>query len=81
MSADPKPFTFDKSPYLNTEEASVYVCCPTAEAFRKWARRHGVTFLHRGRRVLVDRRELDAKLREGLDRASRRHHLRMVAAR
>lgn len=63
MSHTPdKAWTFGKSPYLTTDEAAEYLRQPTRDAFRKWAQRHGVTLLRRGRTLLVDRRELDRVL-------------------
>lgn len=61
--SDEQPWTFGQSPYMNTEEARVYLRQSSREAFVKWARRHNVTLLQRGRQLLVDRRELDAALR------------------
>ncbi len=56
------------SPWLTTLEAAAYVRClsrdgqPSRPAFRAWARRHGVVFIYRGRRVLVARADLDREL-------------------
>lgn len=63
MSDESNPlWTFGKSPYMDTEEARIYLRKPSREAFRRWAERHGVTILRCGRRLLVDRRELDRVL-------------------
>jgi hypothetical protein len=59
---------------MDTQEAAAYVRCPSREAFRKWARRHGVPFIYRGRVVLVARRDLDRVLG-----VTARHLLRKVA--
>ena len=50
------------SPWMDTREAAEYVRCPSREAFRTWARRKGITFLKRGRALLVARADLDRAL-------------------
>ena len=67
----PQPPDRPASPWLNTAEAAAYLRCPTAAAFRVFARRHGITFIYRGRRVLVARADLD-RLLLGDDRRPRR---------
>lgn len=47
------------SPWLTTEEAREYLRRPTAEAVRKFIRRHGIATARVGRRVLVARADLD----------------------
>jgi hypothetical protein len=60
------------SPWLSAEELAVYVRClshegaPSAEAARKWAKRHGVVAAHRGRCVLYARADVEAALTGGL---------------
>jgi hypothetical protein len=46
--------------WFTSVQAAAYVGCPTVEAFRLWARRHGVPCAHRGRRLLFHPRDLDA---------------------
>lgn len=80
MDNEQPDWTFGKSPYLDTEEARVMLRKPSREAFVKWAHRHGVTLLHCGRRLLVDRRELERAL-QGPKRKPRRALLELVHAR
>lgn len=56
------------SPWLETREAAAYTRCldragqPSRRAFRSWAKRHQIALIHRGRRVLVARVDLDQAL-------------------
>lgn len=48
---------------LTAEQVAADYHFPTAEAARKWLGRHAKDrLIHRGRRLLIDRRELDAVL-------------------
>lgn len=49
--------------YLTAKEAAVYLRFSTVRAFYEWVRRHGITKLRKGRRVLFLRRDLDDALR------------------
>jgi Helix-turn-helix domain len=63
--------------YLTSEEAAAYVRAPNARALRKWAQRHHVIPLRRGRRLLFERADLDGELerhRWGQAKAARRQH-------
>jgi len=51
--------TIARQTYLTPAEASIYLRFDTADAFRKFANRHGIPRAHRGRRVLYLRRDLD----------------------
>ncbi len=74
---NPRGFAFSEttsSPYLNAEDGARYLRLfvrdatgavtdvPNVRAFYQFLRRHGITKLGRERRILVDRRELDAAL-------------------
>lgn len=48
--------------FLSTDKAAEFVGSPNRAAFRKWAKRAGLTFCYRGRRVVISRRDLEAEL-------------------
>lgn len=52
-----------KRELLTMEQVAADYRFPSAEAARKFIHRHGVPFLKRGLRVLVDRRDFDAAIR------------------
>lgn len=47
------------SPWMSTAEAAEYLRRPSAEALRKFLKRHGIATARVGRRVLVARADLD----------------------
>jgi excisionase family DNA binding protein len=64
------------SPYLNTQEAIIYLRLPSAASLYALIREHRVPCLRRGRLYLFDKRELDAWVRgfaSALDRRRARH--------
>jgi hypothetical protein len=50
------------SPWLNSSGLADYIGAPTAKAARMWALRHGVVAVHRDRRVLYARADVEAVL-------------------
>jgi hypothetical protein len=50
------------SPWATTEEGATYVRCPNRDAFRKWARRAGITPAYRGRIPLYAWADIDRAL-------------------
>lgn len=48
-----------RGPWFNSATAAAYLQISNADAFRKWAKRHSIVFLYRGRRVLVAKADLD----------------------
>jgi hypothetical protein len=52
----------ESTTYLSTPKAMVYVDSPSANAFRKWVKRHGVSHFRYGRELRFLRRDLDLAL-------------------
>jgi hypothetical protein len=50
------------SPWLNSIGLAAYIGAPTAKAARMWALRHGVVAVHRDRRVLYARADVETVL-------------------
>lgn len=48
------------STYLTAAEAALVAKCRSGEGLRKWAKRHGVVGVRRGRALYFDRRDIEA---------------------
>lgn len=55
--------TFGQSPHMTMAQAASYFQKPTADAMYRWCLRHGITLYGSSRKWLVDRRDVEAKLR------------------